>query len=232
MVTLSLSQEAAQRRLAMLLTFNGGFVDTAGFLAMQGLFTAHVTGNFVTIAASLVNGTSGNLVKIAALPVFCIGILAVRLSTWSMPAPRALNCALLAHALLLMLGAGAAAWLLPSHSGDQWQVMVTGCLLVLAMSVQNGLQRVHLPTHPPGTLMTGTTTQLVLELAMVLRGGPEESAAAKQRATKMARQVTVFAVGCALSAVAYLSIGDWCFGISVVIAAMALVCVRREEPVG
>jgi uncharacterized membrane protein YoaK (UPF0700 family) len=40
--------------LPLLLSLNAGFVDTAGFLALQGLFTAHVTGNFVTLGASLV----------------------------------------------------------------------------------------------------------------------------------------------------------------------------------
>jgi uncharacterized membrane protein YoaK (UPF0700 family) len=40
-----------------LLSFNGGFVDTAGFMGLQGLFTAHVTGNFVTLGAALVFGT-------------------------------------------------------------------------------------------------------------------------------------------------------------------------------
>ena len=39
--------------LPLLLSLNAGFVDTAGFLALQGLFTAHVTGNFVTLGASL-----------------------------------------------------------------------------------------------------------------------------------------------------------------------------------
>ena len=43
--------------LAALLSFNGGFVDTADFLGLQGLFTAHVTGNFVTLAATLVMGS-------------------------------------------------------------------------------------------------------------------------------------------------------------------------------
>jgi uncharacterized membrane protein YoaK (UPF0700 family) len=42
-----------------LLSFNGGCVDTAGFLGLQGLFTAHVTGNFVTLGAALVFGTHG-----------------------------------------------------------------------------------------------------------------------------------------------------------------------------
>ena len=65
----------------MLLSFNAGFVDTAGFLALQGLFTAHVTGNFVTLGASLVLGTSGALAKLLARPVFCAVVIASRLGT-------------------------------------------------------------------------------------------------------------------------------------------------------
>ena len=64
--------------LPLLLSFNAGFVDTAGFLALQGLFTAHVIGNFVTLGASLVLGTSGALAKLLALPVFCAVVIAAR----------------------------------------------------------------------------------------------------------------------------------------------------------
>ena len=53
-----------------LLSFNGGFVDTAGFVGLQGLFTAHVTGNFVTLAATLVSGPHGVIAKLLALPEF------------------------------------------------------------------------------------------------------------------------------------------------------------------
>jgi uncharacterized membrane protein YoaK (UPF0700 family) len=65
--------------LPLLLSLNAGYVDTAGFLALQGLFTAHVTGNFVTLGASLALGTSGTLAKLLALPMFCAVVIAVRL---------------------------------------------------------------------------------------------------------------------------------------------------------
>jgi uncharacterized membrane protein YoaK (UPF0700 family) len=63
----------------ILLSLNAGYVDTAGFLALQGLFTAHVTGNFVTLGASIALGTTGAVAKVLALPVFCIVVIASRL---------------------------------------------------------------------------------------------------------------------------------------------------------
>jgi hypothetical protein len=71
--------------LPTLLSFNGGYVDTAGYLALQGLFTAHVTGNFVTLAAALIHGTSGVIAKLLALPVFCVVILLTRLVSFNLP---------------------------------------------------------------------------------------------------------------------------------------------------
>eukprot|EP01035_Chromulina_nebulosa_P008054 gene8054-10896_t len=54
--------------ISALLSFNGGFVDTAGFLGLQGLFVAHVTGNFVTLGAALVHGSHGIIGKVLAMP--------------------------------------------------------------------------------------------------------------------------------------------------------------------
>src|SRR5476651_1080310 len=66
--------------VAALLSFNGGFLDTVGFLGLQGLFVAHVTGNFVTLGAALVFGHHGIIGKILALPEFILVIAAARLA--------------------------------------------------------------------------------------------------------------------------------------------------------
>ena len=60
-------------------SLTAGYADTSGFLALQGLFTAHVTGDFVTLGASLVYGTTGALAKTLALPMFCVVVLLSRL---------------------------------------------------------------------------------------------------------------------------------------------------------
>lgn len=42
--------------IAIILAFLAGFVDTAAFIHMSGLFVAHVTGNFVLLGAALATG--------------------------------------------------------------------------------------------------------------------------------------------------------------------------------
>ena len=91
--------------LPLILSLNGGYVDTAGFLALQGLFTAHVTGNFVTFGAAIVLGTSGAAAKLLALPVFCGVVILARLLHYGLPALGlpALRTMLTLKLLLLMV---------------------------------------------------------------------------------------------------------------------------------
>src|ERR1700744_3796027 len=114
--------------LPLLLSLNAGFVDTAGFLALQGLFTAHVTGNFVTLGASLVLGTSGAVAKLLALPVFCAVVMVVRLLSSRLPKRlgAVLETMLCVKIVLLTTGAALAIRFGPFHEGDSWQAIVTG----------------------------------------------------------------------------------------------------------
>jgi uncharacterized membrane protein YoaK (UPF0700 family) len=150
-----------------LLSFTAGYVDTAGFLSLQGLFTAHVTGNFVTFGASLALGTSGALAKLLALPVFCVVVVAVRVvGTLLSKHRRPVFEILLGFKIVLLIaGAALAIRLGPFHDGDSPPAVLTGMVFVSAMAIQNAVHRIYPGSAPPSTLMTGTTTQIMIDLA-------------------------------------------------------------------
>jgi len=180
--------------LPLLMSLNGGFVDTAGFLALQGLFTAHVTGNFVTFGAALVHGTSGALTKLLALPVFCAVVMLTRWLGYALPGfgLPVLRTMLVLKTLLLAAGAALAVRFGPFSDGDSGVAMLTGMTLVSAMAIQNAAHRIHLASAPPTTLMTGTTTQVMIDLADLLRGlPPEDALTARARLRRMSSSVAV-----------------------------------------
>jgi len=215
--------------LPVLLSVNGGYVDTAGYLALHGLFTTHVTGNFVTLGAALVLGTSGAVAKLLALPMFCIVVVAARLLSVLLAARSAAAGVLALRALmaikvaLLALGAGLAIGLGPFASGDGWAALLTGMTLVAAMATQNAIQRIHMSSAPPTTIMTGNTTQIMIDLADLLRGVPAEARAAiRSRLSRMSGGVAAFAAGCAAAALIYAKEDVWCFLVPPIVGACML----------
>ena len=214
-----------------LLTFNGGYVDTASFLLLQGLFTAHVTGNFVTLGAALVHGTSGALAKTLALPVFCIVVAVARTVANALTGDRGVN-ALLAMKTGLFTVAAALA-LGPFANADSGGALVTGMCLVAAMAIQNSVQRIHFSRTPPSTVMTGTTTQIMMDLADLVAGRlPAENRAVVQKSFgALFRSVAVFAVGCAVGAVVYAKGGTQVLVVPPLIAAAALARRLRDATV-
>jgi uncharacterized membrane protein YoaK (UPF0700 family) len=221
---------APSRLLPLVLSLNAGFVDTAGFLALQGLFTAHVTGNFVTLGASLALGTSGTIAKLLALPVFCVVVIASRWfgTLLSHRSAHPFVPLLAIKVLLLVAGAAFAIHFGPFHDGDSWQAITTGMVLVAAMAIQNAVHRVHLASSPPSTLMTGTTTQVMLDIADKIY--PREGAdAPPARLVQMATNVVVFAVGCGAAALLFMRFGVWCFVVPPVVGAISLI-LRIAEP--
>ena len=195
-------------------SLTAGYADTSGFLALKGLFTAHVTGNFVTLGSSLVFGTAGALAKTLALPMFCVVVLASRLLAFRLHASgrQVFRSLLRLQVLLLTACAVLAAWLGPFEDADQWPALVLGMTLVAAMAMQNAAHRTHLAHAPPSTIMTGSTTQIMLDLAEIVHGLPAATAAAtRARLKRMTLSVAVFAAGCALGSLLYLEVGKWCF---------------------
>jgi uncharacterized membrane protein YoaK (UPF0700 family) len=206
-------------------SLTAGYADTGGFLALKGLFTSHVTGNFVTLAAALVSGSSGALAKTLALPVFCLAVLLCRLLAFHLKAARrpVLRSLLKLQLLLFIAVAGLAAWRGPFADPDTGWALLIGMTLVTAMAMQNAAHRAHLAHTPPSTIMTGTTTQIMLDLAEVLHGvRPEVAAITRARLRRLTLSVAVFAAGCGLATLAYAYVDKWCFAVLPVLGVCTL----------
>jgi len=214
-------------------SFNGGYVDTAGFLALHGLFTSHVTGNFVTLGATIASGTSGAVAKLLALPVFCVVIVLARAlgnrlrpSGWPIfESAVVLKILLLSSAAALAIANG------PFPTGDRPIAVTTGMILVAAMAIQNAVSRIHLPKAPPTTIMTGTSTQLMIDIADLATGSltPEERAAVRPRLYALAFAVLSFALGCVVAAVVFMRFEMKVFLVPPLIAAVSLVAIARRQ---
>ena len=212
--------------IASLLSFNGGFVDTTGFLGLQGLFMAHVTGNFVTLGATILLGSHGIIGKLLALPEF---ILVVALARLAGTALRRMN----ASALRVLLGVEVALLVIffllavlcgPFPNADSPLALLTGFSGIAAMALQNAVQRVHLSASPPTTIMTGNTTQATIDFVDFVSGVDKENATAiRGRLIRTALSIVYFAAGCAASALLYWLVGFWCLAVPVIVGALAAI---------
>ena len=217
--------------LPALLSFNGGFVDTAGFLGLQGLFTAHVTGNFVTLAATLVLGTHGAIAKLLALPEFVLVVALARIGGTALRAVGmpALPVLLAVKVCFLLAFFVLAVALGPFPDSDAPLALLTGFAGVAGMAIQNAVQRVHFASIPPTTLMTGNTTQAVLDAVDLIRGvEPDNAPAVRARFARTLRGIIWFAGGCAVAALLYYWIGFWCLTLPVAVGAGTAILQRQE----
>jgi uncharacterized membrane protein YoaK (UPF0700 family) len=221
----------ARKILVWLLSFNAGFVDTTGFLGLQGLFTAHVTGNFVTLGAALVFGTQGIIAKLIALPEFLIVIVLVRLigtalTTRRLPTSRLVLAAEVAFLLAFFL---LAVEFGPFPDSDSPTALITGFTGVAAMAIQNAIQRVHLAGFPPTTIMTGNTTQAALDAVDLIRGvNRKQGVAIRARLASILSGIFYFALGCAAAAGLYFLFGFWSLAVPVVVG-VATLALRAES---
>jgi uncharacterized membrane protein YoaK (UPF0700 family) len=217
--------------IAALLSFNGGLVDTAGFLGLQGLFTAHVTGNFVTLGAALVQGSHGIVGKILALPEFIAVVALARLAGMALRARKlpVLRTLLAAKVGLLIAFFALAVGCGPFPDANAPAALLTGFCGIAAMAVQNALQRVHLAALPPTTLMTGSTTQATIDAVDLLIGAPGAARdAIRARLHRLSLAILYFAAGCASAALLYAWVGFWCLGVAVMVGLAAAV-MRIDE---
>ncbi|WP_175946782.1 YoaK family protein [Burkholderia pyrrocinia] len=191
-----------------------GFVDTLSFVALFGLFTAHVTGNFVLIGAGVAGFGQGVLLKLSVFPAFVCGVVASSLIARALSARPAWQGARALHAVqaVLLLGfCAAGVWATPVTQSDSLPVLMAGFVGTFAMGVQNAHPRVIARAGVPNTVMTGNVTQAILDVVDLLSAGTADSVrtTARARVAKMLPAIVAFALGAVCGALGYRHVGFW-----------------------
>ena len=179
------------RWFTLLLSAIAGYCDTATFIAGNGTFSAHVTGNFIIFAAQAVLDADPNAwIKLITLPVFVIAVIT---GGWLAAKTGKRYLLLLTEGILLLLAGGAAFWLGADQSGRYAIVMLT----VLALGLQNAFGRLFpKETHGPTTMMTGNVTQASLDLGNLLWKGFKADQLSQESIKKQLYLIGGFLVGC------------------------------------
>ena len=198
----------AVRALQVILSFVAGAVDSTTFLALSGMFAAHVTGNFVVLAVGLVSFQGhGVAAKLLALPVFLVAAWLSALFAQAWPWPRSTLCSLLLAEALLMCASLAVGYSLHAPvDADSLRAMALGMLLVAAMGVQSALGQLAFPKSPATTAMTTNVSRLAVELARRLMRRMQDGHRAGKRETAphgAVAEVIGFVIGCGCGAIGY-----------------------------
>lgn len=219
--------------LPTVLSTTAGAVDVIGFLALGGLFTAHITGNVVIVAAHYVTGGFSQIGPLLAVPVFMAVMGLVTLMSAAIAragsSPLRPLLSLQTALLLVFLGLGVGFGRFPD--ADSSIAVLAGMLGVAAMATQNVLVRLALRSVPSTAVMTTNITQLTIDLATLIhsRGDTDELAKARGRARVTFACVIGFVAGCAAGAALEVNFGFLALTLPVVRSALAVPLGRVEE---
>jgi uncharacterized membrane protein YoaK (UPF0700 family) len=212
-----------------------GYVDTVGFIALFGLFTAHVTGNFVLIGAEVSGVGQGVLLKLLAFPSFIAGIA---ISSVLFKFLERNHSADAASALYLLQAVLLAAFLVtgwlaaPITDTSAAIVLVCGVLGTMAMGVQNARGRLLQTTGLPNTVMTGNVTQVVLDVIELIHrgthGGHAQQVSERLRWTFAA--MGGFAAGAIIGALLYVRFSFIALALPVAVLLILAWTKRGAEP--
>lgn len=193
--------------LNVALSFVAGYTDAVGFLALFGLFTAHITGNLVLLSAEIATPEhSFPILKMLALPAFIIGVaLAKLLASFCQRKKRNTLrwiCLLEMALLTAFMFAGFVAS--PIEKNTEAMVLLAGCVGAMAMGVHSACSRLLLRDLAPTAMMTGNVTQCVIEFIDLIQKGGEKR---RKRFSKYFWPIIAFGAGAFVAAFAYFQFG-------------------------
>ena len=209
--------------LPAVLSMTAGAVDVIGFLAL-GVFTAHITGNLVILAAHYVTGRFGEIGPILSVPVFMVILSVVTLAFVAIPAQIARRTLLILQAVLLLAFLGFGVSFGPFPDTDSSMAVFVGMLGVAAMAIQNAVVRLALHGSPSTAVMTTNTAQFAVDVARLIRDRGQQAAFARlrHRAKLTMASILGFVLGLVLAAILEVTFGLWSLSFPLGLATLSI----------
>jgi uncharacterized membrane protein YoaK (UPF0700 family) len=190
--------------LPFVLSVIAGLTDVITFVGLNGLFSAHITGNLVVLAAYVLGGSSAIASRLLSVPVFMAVVLSVTVLIRLCQSKRlpVLSMMLLIQFIFLAGSAAVCVSAGPWQNANAPLAVLAGMLAVAAMAVQNALVVSVLKGEPATAVMTMNVSRLMSDVAVIIApGNAEDRNAALSRARRILPSVIGFVCGCAVGAV-------------------------------
>ena len=222
--TPSVDSSLGMKLLPSVLSMIAGSSDVIGFLGLGGLFTAHITGNLILVAAHMVSGTGVHPAHLLSVPVFIAVLGLTRLLVAGLEkAGLASLRPLLLLQLLLLTGFLAFSVTAGPSVANGVITILAGMLGVSAMAVQNAMVVMSLKDSPSTAVMTTNITRFVMDVGEVLLGNdPDKVPAARRRARNTFPAIIGFSVGAGLGATCFVVAGLRSLMLPTTLALLAL----------
>jgi len=207
---ISVDDSLGTKLLPFALSVTAGSMDVIGFLGLGGLFTAHITGNLVVLAARVVAGETAPVSYLISVPVFMAALASSKLIAAGLERMliASLTPLLFLQFLLLSIFSVICLRAGPIVDPNTWMMIGAGMLAISAMAVQNALARISLKGAPTTAVMTTNITRFMMDIGEIVLGRDANSvAAAGDRAAHTWPAIAGFMVGCVFGALCEAAFG-------------------------
>ena len=208
-----------------------GMVDVTGWLLLNGLFTAHITGNLVVGVADVVRGGHPSVAQTLAIPVFIVAValanaLAKRFGTCT----RATRIWLLSiqTVLLCLTQCVSLVALWSDFPPEKWLSLLEGMLAVGAMAVQNALVHVTRKKVPTTAVMTGNIVVATIALMDIASVDTRRQAFANWMSS--CPLLAGFLLGCLIGAGDVHLLSRFAWSVTALASLLCLCCYGRQAP--
>jgi uncharacterized membrane protein YoaK (UPF0700 family) len=203
----------AQRSgLALLLGLSliAGLTDVTTFILLDGIFSAHITGNLVVLAADLASGKPARAATALAIPVFAAvaAVTAAVVGSSSRPANRWVTPLLAAQFVLIAAAASIAMTTHASTRPASSAALLTSLCAVTAMAVQSALLHVTPSRSGSTAVMTGNIVSATVAAVGILTFRGSQRRGHQRILNNTWPLIAGFIAGCGIGALACQFLAD------------------------